>query len=223
MMILAALKEVFAAWNDAKDFEMKDEEWHVTSLYNNIRSKTEAYEGGECTEFQSEIGLSNIMCNNAINARTEFTPRVRPDYSSIRSLMPSAQLKEINDPPPSLYNAPDVFNKNLHPPAGAIDVLNIVEAGVDYSSNLVPDYEQYLVKPKFERAPSVPIGKGHYLNSYPGFCDGSVDSWCRRGDTDDCLLYGHNDGRTGILTNSVSGWMVLYLPNVKVRCIILCV
>ena len=72
------------------------------------------------------------------------------------------------------------FNPNLHPPPGVIDVLNIVEAGVDYVPILVPDYAQYVTMPTFEKAPSVPVGKGFYLNGRSGVCDGSVDSWCRR-------------------------------------------
>ncbi|KAL3936820.1 MAG: hypothetical protein SGARI_002396, partial [Bacillariaceae sp.] len=86
--------------------------------------------------------------------------------------MPSTQLSEINDPPPVLYEGPDVFNKDLHPPPGALDVLNIVEGGIDFVPNLVPDYVQYLKKPKFEKAPSVTVGKGHYLQTYAGYCDG---------------------------------------------------
>lgn len=217
MMILGALKEVFETWNISKDFEIADEAWHVSSLYDRIRSNVETMSGGPCDEFQSKDNFSTLMCHTAIKGRTEFTPRTKPDHSSIRSLMPSAQMAHINNPPEVLYNAPDVFNKNLHPPQGAVDVLNIVEAGIEFSSNLVPDYVQYFKKPKFERDPSVQVGKGHYLDTYPGFCDGSVDSWCQRGNGVDCLLYGHNDGRKGIFMNSVTGWMVLNLPEVKVR------
>lgn len=204
-------------WNAATDFKIPDEDWHVTSLYDGIRSKATTMPGGACNEFESKDGFSTVICNTPIKGRTEFTPRTKPDQSSIRSLMPPSQLAYINDPPPTLYEGPDVFNKDLHPPEGAVDVLNIVETGVDYSSNLVPDYAQYLKRPKFGNQPSVPVGKGHYLDTYSGFCDGSVDSWCSKGHGDDCLLYGHNDGRKGIFLNSFSGWMVLNLPEVKVR------
>jgi hypothetical protein len=129
--------------------------------------------------------------------------------------MPASQLAEINDPPAVVYNPPDI-NPNLHPPPDAIDVLNIIEAGVDFKANLLPDYTQHLKRPKFDKSPSVPVGKGNYLNTYAGFCDGSVDSWCKRSADEKCLLYAHNDGRNGILMNSVSGWMVLNLPDLKV-------
>jgi len=47
------------------------------------------------------------------------------------------------------------------------------------------------------------------------FCDGSVDSFCDRGAGNGCLLYGHNDGRNGLLFDGYSGWLVMNLPKVK--------
>jgi hypothetical protein len=217
MMILGALKEVFTTWNKANNFEIPDKDWHVTSLYDNIRTKIDALpDNKSCNLLKKDHGFSDVMCKMGLKARTEFTPRANPDQSSIRSLMPPTQRSEINDPPPTIYTGPDVFNPNLHPPPGAIDVLNIVESGVDFVPNLVPDYVQYLNMPKFVKAPSVPVGKGHYLDTHAGFCDGSVDSWCRRDPGSDCLMYGHNDGRNGLVMNSAAGWMVLNLPDVKV-------
>ena len=219
MIILGALKEVFTTWNAADNYRIADEDWHVTTLYDNIRTKITALpDDKSCDSFKKDAGFSNIMCKMGMKARTEFTPRSNPDQTSIRSLMPPAQLKELNDPPANLYTGPDIFNPNLHPPVGAVDVLNIVEAGVDFAPNLVPDYLQYINTPQFAKSPSVPVGKGHYLDTYAGVCDGSVDSWCKRSADTDCLLYGHNDGRKGLVMNSASGWMVLNLPDVKVGC-----
>jgi len=93
--------------------------------------------------------------------------------------------------------------------------LNIMEAGVPYTSILVPDYTHFYPKPKFEKNPTLPIGKGYYLNTYAGLCDGSVDSWCNKQANNDCLLYGHNDGRGGIKMDSYCGWMVTNLPEFK--------
>lgn len=129
--------------------------------------------------------------------------------------MPPSQAEQINDPPETIYDAPDVFNPNLHPPTGAVDVLNIVEAGTPFTPVLVPDYTHFYPKPKFEKEPLLPIGKGYYLDTNAGFCDGSVDSWCKRQADNKCQLYGHNDGRKGILMDSYCGWMVINLPEVK--------
>ena len=216
-MILEALKDALTMWNDAKDYKLADDVWHVTSLYDNTRSKVEKLgpDVGSCNKYEDKF--SKIMCNTPIKARGEFTPRAYPDFSNIRTLMPPSQAEYINDPPPSLYES-DVFNPDLHPPAGAIDVLNIIEAGFPYSSVLDPDYAtQFYPKPKFEKGPTLPVGKGYHLNTYAGFCDGSVDSWCKRQADQDCLLYGHNDGRNGITMDAYCGWMVTNLPELKVR------
>ena len=214
-VILDALKEALVLWNDAKDYELADDVWHVTSLYDNTRSKVANLgpDIGSCKEYGDTF--SKFMCNTAVKARNEFTPRGYPDHTNIRTLMPPSQLEHINDPPESSYEAPDVFNKDLHPPAGAVDVLNIIEAGIPYTSILVPDYTHFYPKPKFEKKPTLPVGKGYHLTTYPGFCDGSVDSWCNRAVAGTCLLYGHNDGRLGIHMDTYCGWMVTNLPEFK--------
>jgi hypothetical protein len=123
----------------------------------------------------------------------------------------------VGEPMPNVYNPPDVFNPDLHPPVGAIDVLNILEAGVDFKSALSPDYTDFYKKPTFPDPPKVPIGKGTTLRSHAGdaFCDGSVDSFCNRGQDNTCLLYAHNDGRNGILMDQVSGWLAMNIPDLK--------
>eukprot|EP00536_Pseudo-nitzschia_multiseries_P015039 jgi/Psemu1/216711/e_gw1.811.19.1 len=213
--ILEALKQALEMWYEANDYELPDDAWHVSSLYDNTRNKLEnlSHDIGKCKEY--EEAFSSFMCNHAVKARLEFTPRAFPDYTNLRSIMPPSQLEHINDPPESVYEAPDVFNKDLHPPGGAIDVLNIIEAGEPYTSTLLPDYTTYYPKPKFEKPPSLPVGKGYFLNTYSGFCDGSVDSWCNRAASAKCLLYGHNDGRNGILLDSYCGWMVTNLAEFK--------
>jgi len=214
-IILEALKEALTMWNDAKDYKLADDTWHVTSIYDNTRSKVEKLgpDVGECNEYGDEF--SAFMCNTAVKARVEFTPRAYPDFTNIRTLMPPSQAEHINDPPETIYEAPDVFNKDLHPPAGAVDVLNIIEAGVPYTSILVPDYTHFYPKPKFEKDPILPVGQGYYLNTYAGTCDGSVDSWCNKQADAKCLLYGNNDGRKGIYMDSYCGWMVTNLPEFK--------
>jgi hypothetical protein len=119
---------------------------------------------------------------------------------------------------PNFYQPPDVFNPDLHPPPGEVDVLNIVEAGVDFKSTLSPDYTHFYKKPTFANGPpKVPIGKGMHLHSQPGddLCDGSVDSFCARGTGNNCLLYGHNDYRSGVAFDGFSGWVIMNLPELK--------
>jgi hypothetical protein len=40
-------------------------------------------------------------------------------------------------------------------------------------------------------------------------------STCRRHKSSNCLLYGHNDGRTKITGDALSGWIVFTLPELK--------
>lgn len=112
---------------------------------------------------------------------------------------------EINKAPKNSYEPPDVFNPALHPPPSAVDVLSIVEAGVDFNSILVPDYTGFYKTPTFSDPPSVTVGKGIQLETFAGDdrCDGTIDSWCNRGKNSKCLLYGHNDNRNGYLQHGL--------------------
>ena len=146
--------------------------------------------------------------------------------------MDNAMVSEINKPSDNLYNAPDVFNPNLHPPPDAIDVLSIVEAGIEFNPILNSDY----YASSFYKRPSSPslsshhqrttntnstslldVGRGYMLQTRDGddFCDGTVDSFCNRGQSNDCLLYGHNDGRGGLLFHGFSGWLIFNLPDLQ--------
>ncbi len=40
-------------------------------------------------------------------------------------------------------------------------------------------------------------------------------STCKRAATNDCLLYGHNDGRGLLQGDGLSGWLVFTLPELK--------
>ena len=213
-MILEALKDALTMWNDAADYKLPDDAWHVTSIYDNTRSKIENLDPdvGSCKKYEE---FSKFMCNTHIKARSEFTPRAYPDFTNIRSIMPPSQLEQINDPPQSIYEE-DVFNPDLHPPEGALDVLNIIEAGLPYTSTMDPDYiTPFHPKPKFDKVSTLQPGKGYHLDTYAGFCDGSVDSFCHKSEDANCLLYNHNDGRKGLLMDAYSGWMVTNLPEFK--------
>lgn len=243
--ILLALKEALQIWNEADNYELADDVWHVTAHYENIRSKV-PLENKEaiCYGF-SEFGMNYVcdfpmkvrilgmwqrksshffftqpffyiqLMNPFSQGRTEFTPRAYPSRTSLRSLMSPQMLEHINDPPRTFYDPPDLFNSNLHPAPGEIDVLNIVEAGVDFRSTLNPDYTAFYKTPTFEKPPQVPIGKGAQLVTKAGdhTCDGTVDSWCARGYDSPCLMYGHNDGRNGIAIDGYSGWLVFNIPD----------
>lgn len=62
-------------------------------------------------------------------------------------------------------------------------------------------------------------GQGWYFSNEvkvsPGYCDGSPVSWCKRTKGNNCLLYGHNDGRAYLLGDGLSGWLIFTLPSMK--------
>jgi hypothetical protein len=204
-------------WNEADNFELSDDQWHMTADFDNARQRIyEHINEGECVKSFANHGLSDL-CKLPMKARTEFTPRAYPSLSSIRTLMPPEMLQQINPSDKNIYEGPDIFNPSLHPPKGAVDVLSIVEAGPTFQPVLVPQYAHaFYKKPKFETRPKVPVGKGVFLDTYAGdyYCDGTVDSWCDRGNDQSCLMKHHNDGRNGIKFDGYSGWIVMNLPDV---------
>ena len=133
-------------------------------------------------------------------ARSEFTPRAYPHLTNIRSIMPKEMLANLPPPEEPIYNPPDIFNPYLHPPPGEVDVLSIVENGLEFLPVLDPSHaeEFYQSTSTITELYHTP-GKGIYPSVYVGsdYCDGTLDSWCDRGADNTCMLRAHNDGRTG--------------------------
>lgn len=214
--ILEATKDALLLWKNASNFELEDSVWHMTNHYNYLRNQVQEIplEQYHCINFVENN--MEFMCRYPLKARTEFTPRAYPAFTNIRTLMPPEMLAYINDPSTNIYEPPDVFNPSLHPPEEDIDVLSIVEAGVPFPSILAPTYAQNVyAKPKFLNPPHVPVGKGVVLETRAGdeFCDGSLNSFCNRGEENSCLLSAHNDGRNGFKFDSFSGWIVMNIPD----------
>lgn len=213
--ILRSLKEGLKEWHEADNYDISDDKWHVTAWYDNIRSKLDP-EIGSCKNLV-EFDL-DWTCKFPVKARTEFTPRAYPSLSNIRTLMPPGMKEMVPEPDRPLYDPPEKFISDLHPPAGAIDVLNIVEAGVDFQSTLNPDYaEDYYKKPTFASPSKLSYGKGIGLSTQAGddYCDGTAESFCNKGPNSKCLLAGTNDGRNGLFNDGYSGWTVMNIPDLK--------
>lgn len=216
--ILQALKEALVTWSEVDNFELPDDQWHLTEWYDIIRSKLEALGPGFGFCHEEADNDLDWVCRYPVKGRTEFTPRAFPSLSNIRSLMPPEMAANVPESARPLYNPPEQFIPELHPPPGAVDVLNIVEAGIDFKSTLNPDYAvAYYKKPTFEKPSSFTFGKGIGLYSRAGdeFCDGTADAFCGKGPEDNCLLAGTNDYRGGLILDGYSGWTVLNLPELK--------
>jgi len=55
----------------------------------------------------------------------------------------------------------------------------------------------------------------HGWNTVKGFADGSAQSEYKRGEIDDCMLYGANDNHLDLYGNTLSGWLVFTVPKVR--------
>ena len=130
--------------------------------------------------------------------------------------MPKEMIANIPPATKNIYDPPDVFNPLLHPPLGEVDVLSIVEAGPEFQSTMNPQYTDFYERPSDPETSIERPGRGIHVETAAGddFCDGTVDSFCKRGPLDDCLLRAHNDGRNGLKFDGFSGWVVMKVPNV---------
>eukprot|EP00980_Cylindrotheca_fusiformis_P031282 scaffold26122_cov127-Cylindrotheca_fusiformis.AAC.1 len=222
MTILQALKEAIQQWMEAPNYVMEDSAWHLTETYDRIKSAVSnlAPDQGHCYKTLEDKHKLGFLCNHPFHGRTEVTPRHVPAISNIRKLMPEADKVILPSHIQNSYLPPDVFNPDLHPPEGAIDVLNIVEAGtVPFTSILNPDYVSkfYKFPPQLINTHVDEPGLGIVLDTVSGdsFCDGTIDSFCDKGANNDCLLYSHNDGRNGLNFDAYSGWLLFNIPKIE--------
>ena len=105
----------------------------------------------------------------------------------------------------------DVDNPSLHVPVGAVDAASI--AGYRQMRQLVTVSND---EKEGRLLTNITPGSLWYASGYNGYCDGTFKSdTCHREVGNDCLLSGHNDGRSGILGDEYSGWLVMTLKDVK--------
>jgi hypothetical protein len=76
-------------------------------------------------------------------------------------------------------------------------------------------YKDYYETPQDHSMIMTP-GKGMKLNTFADSdrCDGTLDSWCNKGVSNNCLLTGHNDNRGCIDYDGYSGWLIMK-PKIK--------
>jgi hypothetical protein len=149
--------------------------------------------------------------------------------------------------PANLYFGPDVYNPFLEPPEDAVNYLAIVEnAGPGIISSTTSRRQllsssnslEEISPVSFNNNPletsiavhgrrldgsSLTVGRGWSLilgrDDIP--CNGTYDSECGRDPKSACMLYGHNDGKGGLVFDSFSGWLLMRLNEFKHGIIIL--
>lgn len=233
-VMLEALEDALSIWSEETiigGHPLQEKFWHVTDHYNTIKENVQNLEGDYCEERQ--LDFPKRICNTALNGRTEFTPRTNPAETSILSLVRPAgdddYLPQYSNT--LLYDGPDVSNPALELPTdeNVIDVHEIAGARRKRRNRKLiqainnNNYNHRIVKSshhkhtKEEDPDEVIPGLGWSLDPSipPGNCDGTYDAICARTSTSDCLLSGHMDGRGGLFGDSLSGWLVMDLPNVN--------
>jgi hypothetical protein len=174
-------------------------------------------------DFCEKKKLPLPVCRVAMSARSENAPRARPWETNIRSIMKTGTAGSVYEPVPSLYDPPDVYNPILDPPTGELDVLAIIENGVEFAPNLarIRDSQENMQLQNAQatgtksKNPAIVPGKGIGFEVPTGHCDGMYDSHCQRTAANTCLLYAHNDNRGHIIFDGYSGWLVFNIPKIE--------
>lgn len=217
-VIVQQLHEALQEWYNTPSFALSDDAWHLTAEYERVRNTVAEMKDTPC---YSNEQLPTRICDNGITVRavSEMLPRYNPAANSIRSILKEGVVVEGLEP--NMYDPPDIRNPRFDAPDGHIDVLNIIENGIEYSPNrarqeAIDGTRRPSRRSLEERKPvtsGLLPGKGWYVRtmSAPDNCDGSWNSFCGRSASSDCLLSGHNDDRGGILFDSLSGWLIVNL------------
>lgn len=224
--VLRALYEALELWDQQPDKTLKDDMWHVSAYYKNIKTKVANLDPDVGTCQGIEGRLPTEFCTLPFQARTEFTPRANPAETSLRSIMkPAGPDVTVPEPRLNLYDAPDVFNPVLGVPKGEVDYLAIIENGNVFLRFQAPaplltplgSSNRLIQVTADESGESIVPGIGWGINtkSSPHMCNGTYDSFCGRSEDEACLLYAHNDYRGGMTFDSLSGWGIFTIKNLK--------
>jgi len=213
---------------------LEDEFWHVTEYYENIRDKVKNLDEALGSCYKLSGTLPTRLCNTPMKAKTQYTPRSNFHDSSLTSIIkPTSDGYVPKNEKTMLYEGPDEHNTCFDIPQGEIDVFNVVigrrQLNEEIQSLNLPDMSKIRDSMKVNTASSkrnlensVTPGKGWEVwGEPPGLCDGTYNATCGRWKEDECVLYGHHDGRGAVIGNELSGWLVMTLKDLKEGVIVL--
>ena len=217
--VLEALQEAINTWSDVTitaGHPLPNEYWHVTDYYKDIREKINNLDAdvGSCGKLKDY--LPERMCKVAVHGRTEYTPRIGQEETSISSMIKPAgesnYVPKVEDK--MVYEGPNEPNPVLALPEDAFDVRFIVSAGIRRRLRRLGDDDN--------DDKSIVPGLGWQIHGeLPGKCDGSSAGICGRQETSSCLLDDHMASKGGVLGNEFSGWLVFTVKDVKEGVIVL--
>jgi len=241
LLFLHALEEAVEIWQDnsieAAQLPLDGEHWHVTDLFTKIRQQTQesAAESPCMTKMFEPL---KKVCTVPMRGRSEFTGRANPNRTALRSIVrPTVDGYVPFNEKQVVYDKPITIPWQTIP-EGEVDVRAIVGAGKfddrrldggDFETLDAVDQEgrEAGVVPNTAKGHSghrslrsledIVPGKGWQLQrSAPaGYCDGSTDYHsCNRQPSNNCLANDHQDTRTGIFGDQLSGWLMFDIDNV---------
>jgi len=170
-----------------------------------------------------------------MKAKTQYTPRSNFHETGLTSIIkPTPDGYIPKNEKTELYEGPDEHNTCFDIPEGEIDVFNVVTGRrrlneEDFQLQSPRDTSEMYASTEANTAPleryladSITPGKGWEVwGEPPGLCDGTYNATCGRWTKDECVLYGHHDGRGAVIGNEYSGWLVMTLKDLKEGVIVL--
>lgn len=125
-LVLTALGRTLDRWMEksmSEGYPIGDDMWHVSDYFNAIRGKTSNMHDSFC---ESRMKLLPRLCNVPMKGRSEYTPRFKPDETSIRSILTSSPNGMSHSFPSSvmLY---DIFDLPILSQKIPDEALNVVE------------------------------------------------------------------------------------------------
>jgi hypothetical protein len=117
MLVLRGLESALERWESETDrglFPLDDKQWHVQDVYESLRESVRTLERKPgknakvpaCEEFL--YAINPMMCHMALHAFSEWTPRINPEYTSIRSRITSS-VGDNHELLQELYGGVDVL------------------------------------------------------------------------------------------------------------------
>eukprot|EP00588_Corethron_pennatum_P003236 CAMPEP_0194285204 /NCGR_PEP_ID=MMETSP0169-20130528/29633_1 /TAXON_ID=218684 /ORGANISM="Corethron pennatum, Strain L29A3" /LENGTH=830 /DNA_ID=CAMNT_0039031267 /DNA_START=96 /DNA_END=2588 /DNA_ORIENTATION=+ len=223
-LVLTALGRTLDRWMEksmSEGYPIDDDMWHVSDYFNAIRGKTSNMHNSFC---ESRMKLLPRLCNVPLKGRSEYTPRFKPDETSIRSILTSSPNRTLHSFPSSvmLY---DVFDLPILSQKIPDDALNVVEiAGkrllrrrsLVESSELISKSADGGKKEEEKKNENLidinTTTEWSLMDHLSGYCDGQSSSHCNRNTNSDCLLDGHHDSSSVLIVTS--GWITLKIPEI---------
>ena len=227
LLFLHALDEAFVMWEEAASNDgnpLDGKYWHLHREEDAIRDALRSA-NATATECGLLFDFLPRICTTPMRGATEWTPRIDPYHSNIRSLVepsPTGYVPGLIDVEVQVYRGRDPVIPSQRVSKGEVDVAVIARSLPPRDSSSTKRILSSLTgrhhnrRRRLEAVAKILPGDGWSVHAHPGgYCDGTLNSVCNRGKSFNCLMSGHNDARGCIKGDGLSGWLVLQLKDVS--------